>query len=192
MTPSLFNALRIAAGCYLMYLSYTYGVNVTEKKYLHSALEDTTQVVQQAEGAKTVTEERLQGQKEAQDEYVHQTRDDQVRLAVAGDTVVRLQQRVRALQAELSNRSGDTAIAACRQTTRTLGELFGSCAAEYRSLGQAAAEDRAAGVLCERSYDTLIRTGTRPIDVPQSSGSLAEPSETLPAEPDQAARSEQP
>lgn len=192
MTPSLFNALRIAAGCYLMYLSYTYGVNVTEKKYLRSVLEDTTQVVRQAEDAKGVTQQRLDGQKEAQDEYVHQTRDDQVRLAVAGNTVVRLQQRVKALQDELSHRSGDTAIAACRQTSQTLGELFSACAAEYRSLGQAAGEDRAAGVLCERSYDTLIKTDTQQTSEPQSSDSHVESLGTPPAEQAQAEHSEQP
>jgi hypothetical protein len=192
MTPSLFNTLRLLAIGYVMYLCYTYGVNVTEKKYLRSVLEDTTQVVHAAEDAKDTTQQRLQGQEKAQDEYVHQTRDDQVRLAVAGNTVVRLQQRVKALQDELSHRSGDTAIAACRQTSQTLGELFSACAAEYRSLGQAAGEDRAAGVLCERSYDTLIRTGTRQTSEPQSSDSPVGSLGTPPAEQAQAEHSEQP
>jgi len=192
MTPSLFNTLRLLAIGYVMYLCYTYGVNVTEKKYLRSVLEDTTQVVHAAEDAKDTTQQRLQGQEKAQDEYVHQTRDDQVRLAVAGNTVVRLQQRVKALQDELSHRSGDTAIAACRQTSQTLGELFSACAAEYRSLGQAAGEDRAAGVLCERSYDTLIKTDTQQTGEPQSSDSPVGSLGTLPAEQAQAEHSEQP
>jgi chromosome segregation ATPase len=192
MTPSLFNTLRLLAIGYVMYLCYTYGVNVTEKKYLRSVLEDTTQVVHAAEDAKDTTQQRLQGQEKAQDEYVHQTRDDQVRLAVAGNTVVRLQQRVKALQDELSHRSGDTAIAACRQTSQTLGELFSACAAEYRSLGQAAGEDRAAGTLCERSYDTLIKTDTRQTSEQQSSDSHVESLGTPPSEQAQAEHSEQP
>ena len=50
--------------------------------------------------------------------------------------------------------SDNPAVTAERETTRTLGELFGVCSARYGMLGEAADAARSAGKLCEQLYDS--------------------------------------
>lgn len=164
----------------LVWVSYDYGRTVERDRCSKARVNDTEQVINRTEVAKGVTQQRLDTQKEAQDGYVEQTGTDDRRLRDAESVNRRLQQRVTDLQHQLSNRSGDSALAVCRTAASTLGGLLGSCTAEYIALGRDAAEDRASGTLCERSYDALIRSGTQPTGEPQSSGSDAAPSGTLP------------
>lgn len=162
----------------LVYLSYDYGRKVERAKADASQAGDTQIVINRTEEAKATTVQRLEGQEGAQHAYVKQSQADDSRLRDAESANRRLQQRIAALQADLGNRSGDSALAACRTTTAALGGLLGACTTEYVDLGRDAAEDRASGILCEQSYDALIRSGTRPTGGPQSSGSGAGSSET--------------
>lgn len=164
----------------LVWCSYDYGRKVERNLCTSTQLKDTQEVVNRTEVAKATTEQRLNDQEQAQHAYVNQSQVDDSRLRDAESNNRRLQQRVTALQDQLRDRSGDTALAACRTATATLGGLLNSCTAEYVALGRDAAEDRASGTLCERSYDALIRSGTRPTGGQQSSGSDAAPSGTQP------------
>jgi hypothetical protein len=67
------------------------------------------------------------------------------------------------LQADLDairNRpaSSNPEVAAERETTRTLGDLFGLCSQRYTVLGLSADQAREAGKLCERYYDANVET----------------------------------
>ncbi len=75
----------------------------------------------------------------------------------------RLTGTLRGLQSRLAQANtrlaaSDTGVAELRATAFTYGELFGSCAAEYRDLGSEAAIARQRGLTAEGLYDALKPT----------------------------------
>ena len=72
----------------------------------------------------------------------------------------RLTGTLRGLQSRLTEANsriaaGDTSVAELRAAATNYGELFGSCAAEYRDLGSEAAIARQRGLTTEGLYDAL-------------------------------------
>ncbi len=93
------------------------------------------------------------------------TDEDQKREAdrLAGDR--RTSTAVGMLNARLAEQgrrlaAADTSTAQLRAAAATNRELFGSCAAEYRSLGSDAADARRRGLLTESLYDALRQPAT--------------------------------
>jgi len=122
---------------------YDRAVAVYEKKAV-----DDSEVQRQIEAERTAKQQEAQNESRKREELA---RADATR--ARGDA-----KRLRDNLDAVLNRptSSDPAVIAERQTSNTLGNLFGQCVQRYTVLGLGADESREAGKLCEQLYDANV------------------------------------
>lgn len=127
--------------------------NIEERGYNRAMAEVSAKAVIEEEKQRKIEQARVKAQQEAQDENQRQINKAKTDAASANAAVVSLRKQL----ADLSNRaaSSDTTLATSGATAATLGVLLGNCAERYSIMAAEADAARAAGNLCQASYDAL-------------------------------------